>query len=234
MNMEFFSDAHKARLKETGHVRLDPLVLNPWDKAAFAKVLVGIAEQLGTPHGRRDGALIDTLRPVSSMDARPRSLSAVYGYETQPWHIDRAHWPTPARYLVLGCIAATSASAATELLDWKSLSWDPDVQAAAHVEPFRIRNGRHSFYATMLNRELPLLRHDPGCMEPLSEAGLSLQARIDGRSLAPSARIRWVTGMIVIVDNWRLLHRRMDARADRTRALLRITVLASRCFQTPP
>lgn len=226
MKIGYFGSAENAQLREVGHVRLRANSREgTCNRSDLVRLMVQVAEHLGTTCGGRKPAGIDTLRPVDSRHARMRSLSAMYGCGTQPWHMDTAHWATPARYLVLGCVAATPASAATDLLDWKELVSDPNVRAAAHIEPFRIRNGRDSFYATMLNRERPFLRHDPGCMEALSDEGRSLQAIIE-RAVAPTSRIRWTPGMIVVFDNWHLLHRRTDAHADRSRELLRVTVLS--------
>lgn len=66
VNTEFFAEAQNAHLREAGHVRLYPnLHDGASGKSELAQMLVGIAQQLGTPYRVRDRALIQGPRSSS-------------------------------------------------------------------------------------------------------------------------------------------------------------------------
>jgi hypothetical protein len=185
--------------------------------------LIIIAQEFGEIRVRRRHA-VEILRPKSRANAARNSLSAKYGKGLQPWHIDMANHIVPARYIVLACAMPGEIAATTELLDWKSMGFVKRYGRATTRESFIVRSGRNSFYATLLSRTRPFLRHDPGCMYPITPAAAALQNHLCSAEHAPSAEINWDQGMLAVVDNWALLHRRQDARKSIGRTLYRVCV----------
>lgn len=192
--------------------------------ASFATLVLSIAEAVGKPMPTRGRALVDILRPTPPENAHPRSLSVRYGTGVQPWHIDTAHRPIPARYLVFGCKDSGEIGTRTMLTDWGSVFNDRDVLVAARTEPFLIRGGRGCFYSTIQHHDRLFTRFDPGCMEPCRPAGRELQSEIETAQPKNAIAIDWRPGLIVIIDNWRMAHRRLDATNSPSRELLRVSV----------
>lgn len=194
------------------------------DAESFKRDLLALAATLGTATRTRRRSVIDELMPVSQREARPRSISRTTGTGAQPWHMDMAHRPVPARYLVLGMLECSSGTAATELLDAGLLLPD-ELYEAASTEPFLVRTGAKSFYATIKGKGQPFLRLDPGCMEGATERARRLMARLGELCVPPTYVHRWTPGSVLVLDNWKVFHRRADARNDPTRALFRISIL---------
>lgn len=187
--------------------------------------VVGLAQQLGSPRAsRRGGCLVDHLRPISANDANPKSLSASHGKGAFPWHTDGAHWSVPPRYLVLACAQASPNVASTGIWDGRqSIALN---SAKARLANFKVSNGAQSFYATPASPLQSYYRFDLGCMSPLDSSALRLLEEVEDEGDAiVSAKISWERGLIVIIDNWRCLHRRVNAEQDITRHLLRATVM---------
>ena len=187
-------------------------------------LVAGIARQLGSPRAsRKGGDLVDHLRPIGANAAKPRSLSALYGTGSFPWHTDGAHWPVPPRYLVLACAQASANTAATIIWDARqSLALNSE---AARQANFRVCNGAHSFYATTTSPLQSYYRFDPGCMSPLDSTAQRLLEEVEDEGTSVSDHVAWAPGIIAVIDNWRCLHRRANAEQDTARYLLRTTVM---------
>ena len=130
--------------------------------------LLGIARTIGTPTSTRGRNLVDVLRPVGHGDARPRSLSALFGQHAQPWHVDLSHRAVPARYILLMCQSSGDAGATTDLINIDHFL-PRHCLADAFSEPFLVRSGKSSFYATLLTKNRSYLRFDPGCMQGVTD-----------------------------------------------------------------
>ncbi len=194
------------------------------DAEGFKRDLLTLAATLGTATRTRGRTVVDELVPVSEGKAQPRSLSRATGTGAQPWHMDMAHRPVPARYLALGMLECSSGTAATELLDADLLLPD-ELNEAASTEPFLVRTGAKSFYATIKGKGQPFFRLDPGCMEGATERARRLMTLLADLCVPPTYVHRWTPGSILVLDNWKVFHRRADARDDPTRSLFRVTIL---------
>lgn len=182
-----------------------------------------IALSLGQPRAcRTGGQLIDYLVPKSKAIAHVHSLSAQYGFNEFPWHTDGAHWSVPPRYLLMACLEADRNSAHT----FVSQGQDFGLQSsAARVGLFHIKNGAHSFYATARDMHNRFYRYDPGCMKPLTEEAITVAEEVAHAAAGSQQRISWDPGKILLIDNWRCLHRRGAAAESVTRKLLRINIM---------
>jgi hypothetical protein len=182
------------------------------------------ARFLGNPVvSRVGGPLVDCLVPVAQDKARPRSLSAQFGLGRQPWHMDLAHRIIPPRFVILGCAEPGANDVSTEMLDSSELRLSAGDRLVARTEPFLVRAGRTSFYSTLLDVNRAFFRYDPGCMDPCTKAGRRILWEIDRQSA--DGLIVWRHGLITVIDNWRMLHRRGDANLAAGRKLLRISIM---------
>ncbi|MGO8756096.1 MAG: hypothetical protein ACLQHK_12795 [Gallionellaceae bacterium] len=110
-------DDIKASVKENGWaaLRLPEKVF-----CSLENDLLSVAKSFGTPISTRGRTLVDRLRPAPSSIAHAKSLSAVHGTGTQPWHMDMAHRTVPARFIILACDKTGVVAAATEITEWNN------------------------------------------------------------------------------------------------------------------
>jgi hypothetical protein len=117
---------------------------------------------------------VEEILPQDSNVAYAGSLSQKFGLAPLPLHTDTAHWPVPCRYLVMACAEPGTEPTPTILLDSSAVSLNEREAAICRSEVFFIRNGRHSFYGSILALNRPFIRFDRGCMEPLSTNGAEI------------------------------------------------------------
>jgi hypothetical protein len=95
----------------------------------------------------------------------------------------------------------------------------------AFSEPFLVRSGKSSFYATLLTKNRSYLRFDPGCMQGVTDKATLLMRKLLHESPPPCYSHNWEIGDLLVIDNWKMLHRRADARLSPDRTLLRVSVM---------
>ncbi|GGB55527.1 hypothetical protein GCM10011502_30460 [Oceanisphaera marina] len=133
----------------------------------FLDALLEYANGLGSPvKARKSQDIIQKLVPISSCKAHPRSLSSKYATGAFPLHVDTAHWATPCRYLVFGCMDEGESVRPTILLDFNSLQLTKEESDYLYNSPFVIKNGRNSFYGNILSKERKFMRYDSGNSSP--------------------------------------------------------------------
>ena len=77
-----------------------------------------LATRLGSSVSvRRNGPITDQLMPTPSDQAAPRSLSAIYGLGTFPFHTDAAHHRVPPRYVLMRLADGATSTTPTQLVD---------------------------------------------------------------------------------------------------------------------
>ncbi|MGO4100257.1 hypothetical protein [Pseudomonas sp. TAF7] len=185
---------------------------------------LNIAYSLGQPRAtRRRGPLIDHLVPTNRHVANPRSLSTRYGLSQFPWHTDGAHWSTPPRYLIMGCLEADQHTAKTLICEGRYFSSLNSSVARSSV--FRVTNGGNSFYVTARDTSDRYYRYDPGCMTPMNVGAREIMRAIDHEEPEGEQTIEWCAGTFLLLDNWRFLHRRAATIESAERKLLRVTVM---------
>ena len=192
------------------------------------KHLLEIASNLGKPiRHRNSNELIQKLTPISTCQAHSNSLSALYSLGSFPIHVDTAHWPTPCRYVILGCSNEGRGSRRTTLLDFSSISISKYEKEFLLNTPFKIINGRNSFYSSILSDQRNFIRFDRGCMKPITDKdNEAFEILSESRWQSKIIEIEWQAGNILILDNWRVLHGRGCAfKNDFDRCLHRILVV---------
>ena len=185
-----------------------------------------LATRLGTSVPvRRGGPTTDRLMPTPPDEAAPRSLSAIYGLGTFPFHTDAAHHRVPPRYLLMRLADGAASTTPTLLVDADPRSFRLPHSKTLTRKTWLVRGGLgRTFYAPILDPSRRFLRFDPGCMSP--PAGTFLKGQeILTRRLALSRQeleIEWATDTTLVADNWRVLHSRPSIPAgDTSRVLLR-------------
>jgi hypothetical protein len=197
------------------------------DEIDLAKIVLAVATRLGIPMKTRRGCVTDKLSPVEADEAIPSSLSSKYGLQAFPFHVDGAHWPVPPKYVVLGCLDPGENDTRTLLVDRTRIKMSSEVLRLARRAVFWVRNGRKSFYATVLETSRDFIRFDPGCMEPQNDEARRVMELLSFNSLhGLSEGISWKRGKILVFNNWRVLHARDGAnQIDKQRILIRTVTL---------
>jgi alpha-ketoglutarate-dependent taurine dioxygenase len=179
-------------------------------------VLDNVSPESLTPQlGRRVGG-VETLTPRDRDVAAPWSLSGAYGTGAFPWHTDGAVSTNPPRWILLFG-TRVSGRTCTELLDPP-----PGLQLKLRRTVLRVvdRRGlvRH-LPASMPAEDGVRLRWDPRICTPLTG---TLLEEVDRH--APSVEVPWRVGRLLVVDNFRLLHRRPTVSGIAERILERTYV----------
>ena len=199
------------------------------DPSAIVRQMDLIGDHIGTRVAGRAGSLDEVIQPRAIADAHPRSLSARYGLDALPFHIELSHRAKPCRYILLGCIDPGFPAAATMLLDWRNFKFSQQELDLLEAAPVLVRAGRRSFYSTILASGGAFLRYDPGCIEALDARGQNALSLVEDR-IAHSASVaevhHWRPGDILIIDNWRVLHGRSSSDQGSGRRLARILINA--------
>jgi alpha-ketoglutarate-dependent taurine dioxygenase len=195
-------------------------------KEDHERKLLDMAQAFGEPVASRpSGPRVDRLAPVTANHSHPRSLSRVFGMGVFPLHTDTAHWPIPARFVLLACVSPGRAGRKTLLLSISDLSLEPEEHRLLLSGVFLVRNGKNSFYASVLSVDRPFIRLDPGCMSPATSEGSRAWEMISRKTqhARPTAVI-WQPGDVLVIDNWRTLHGREAANGDEDRLIIRVMV----------
>jgi L-asparagine oxygenase len=167
------------------------------------------------------------IRPQLAAEAKENTLSSRYGTGSFPFHTDVAHWPRPARFLLLYCRNPGSGARPTHLQDSKSWMWDKDTEQAATTEVWKVGLARPylSTMATVSPKGLKI-RFDDACMTPMTIGAKALHERIASSIKSTNIiDIYWSSQKLLIIDNHRMIHARGKPTApDPDRVLSRILV----------
>lgn len=154
------------------------------------------------------------LEPKASATGGKWSHSDHYGFGYFPWHTDGAVAVLPPRWMLLEC-ELVEGSSRTELLD-------PSAELVRRLRKcaMRVRNrtGRVRYVAPVSPTAdgKHRLRWDPRVCE-INDAAL----RVLIEDEPPTGICEWVEGRVLLVDNWRLLHRRPAVDPSAQRRLIR-------------
>lgn len=186
-----------------------------------------LALQLGDPMAGREGGPIETLAPLPIENANINSLSMQHGLGAFPLHIDGAHLPQPPRFILLACARPGLSPIPTVLARFRDLRLHHAERHQCESAAVLIRNGRQSFYSTILDRSRPFIRFDQGCIKPMCLDGKQALKAIALRAAetGPTA-FDWQAGDILVIDNWRVLHGRgmPPSIASPDRCILRMSI----------
>jgi hypothetical protein len=201
----------RAELAEQGWaaLRYDPLM-----------DLLALANPLGRAvPSKRGGLLIDRLTPKAAETAHSRSLSGRYGLGEFPFHTDQAKEYVPPRYIVLRLAAGSTSSTPTLLKDTYRFNLADTDWLSLHRDVAIVDGGRGRFLSPIINDSLVgghlVVRYDADCMNPahprFSRAWGIMNAAITESSMI---EIQWEPGLVLFLDNWRMLHARAKSASS--------------------
>lgn len=216
--MDYSYDGLHAAIRDHGYVSL-----NARPSISVSQAMQELALYMGgavvAGRGRR---VLETLKTLRADEAPLNSLSRFSGAGAQPWHIDGSHLPIPPRYLILGCHSINGGGAPpAQLLRVKDAGFP---LLASRRENFTVKNGRSSFYSTIASTDRAWIRFDPACMTAHTEHGRTILEALESPQVQPCLTLEWTAGVILVVDNWTVLHRRGNASGIGHRTLLRISL----------
>lgn len=157
---------------------------------------------------------IQELRPRAKSDAPPNTYSGNFGTGEFPMHTDLAHWAVPPHYLALRCIKG-APEVATSVFDGSVMINDIGETSLRRtlVQPRRpLRNGKPLLRLLDYFNEYGAgaLRWDSVFLRPATvdsrKTHLLVAAYI--ASVVAKEIVLLATGDTLIVDNWRMMHRR--------------------------
>lgn len=187
----------------------------------------GILSELGPSISTGpNSAKYTDLVPYETFAAPPGSMSSKIGTNEQPPHTDRAHIPTPPRFVVLRCIEPGEGSCPTNLWAVDEAKLSSDRPAVLTSLQWVFCDGRNAaFYAPILEWTQGHLRirFDPCCMQPASFCSDTVtHAEQTIKQYTQRAIIHWQAGALLVIDNWRCLHARaIGAERAKSRRLRR-------------
>ena len=174
---------------------------------------------LGTPLTLPSFSTVQELRPHEASNAAPNTYSGNFGIGEFPMHTDLAHWAIPPRYLVLRCIRGAS-EVATGVIDGNLLieKFGSTLLRRTLVQPRRpLGNGKQllRLMNCFENCDAPFLRWDSIYLRPAtaeSETAFTLISKHIA-SMARDDVVLLAPGDTLVVDNWRMVHRRSPVPA---------------------
>jgi len=172
--------------------------------------LLIVASDLGTPIDTGKG-FVPYIVPKSKKRARSGTFGSVYGTAGYPPHTDTAHWPTPAKYIVLS--AQGDIRRPTTLLKIRSFFDSANAKIKEHIDKAIWYTGNQSsrFYCTTtfkVDGEIGW-RFDPMCMKPANEsARIILPLILEQLEHSELYNHPWSKRSALVIDNWRMLHGR--------------------------
>lgn len=167
----------------------------------------------------------ECLKPTTGSEARPSTLSKTFGLSAFPPHVDGSHLTIPYRFIILACENPGLSHSPTCIFDLRDIH-EHRVKDRLYTSLYFFRNGRNSFYSSIIMRDRPFIRFDRGCMQPVDRDSVET-TRLFEATIAASkiTTINWQSRTILIIDNWRMLHARGgDQPACPTRRLIRINM----------
>lgn len=197
------------------------------DISNLSEELLRVGKLLGEPSVQRKSVgVVQELIPTTPNRGFQSSLTAKYSTGSFPLHVDTAHWLTPCRYLILGCLDEGDSGRDTVIVDFRNIKLTDKERSILLQTPFKITNGRNSFYGTILSKDRDFIRYDPGCMTQTVKVEIDIERIFSyERTAEIQSKVRWKTGKIVVIDNWRMLHGRCEKKTEGTeRTLYRVVV----------
>ena len=174
---------------------------------------------------RKGDSPVAVLRPTTTENAHPQSLSARHGLNEQPLHTDGAHLQEPPDYVVLHSALPNG----TPTLLWSHVSRLTNAEHSWFVQPtslfggiFVVRTGASGFLAHSYDYRTGY-RYDPGCMTPADERAHEA-ARYFATLTSQAFPHEWTDPdqVLVIHNRWSLHARAAVGEGDTERELTRI------------
>ncbi len=163
---------------------------------------------------------VQELRPHAVSAAPPNTYSGNFGTGEFPMHTDLAHWAVPPRYLALRCIEG-AREVATGVVDGNVMIGDlgDTLLRRTLVQPRRpLRNGKQLLRLLdhLDGYDATVLRWDSIFLRPATEGSEKAYSQVSKYidSMVVKDAVLLHRGDTLIVDNWRMIHRRSPVPAS--------------------
>lgn len=171
-------------------------------------------EAVGTRAGEGP---VSVLRPRDQAEARAETMSAVYGLDAQPLHVDGSHMIRPPEVIIL----VSEEPNGTPTRIWKPEPQGLDWDAARHGV-FTVGAGKSAFLAPAL--EPDGWRYDPVIMKPADERARQVADHLNSEPNLKATEVPWdEENSVLVVANRLVMHGRAAvSESDRGRKLVRM------------
>ena len=212
------SDRYKDELKRKGVVEID---CGPFTD----ETLLAISSEFGRVVPGARGETVQSL-PARDVGSGPiGSFSYTVGYGAFPWHTDTAYWETPARYLLLASDKESACATLYQDLNVIRQSIpDYDYLMSRAVYLLDVKGKKRYLSPVFEDGEKRGVRLDFHIYQTANKEALLLNEMIEKELKNNYHRFEWTGFNAVILDNWRMIHAREDARDDKKRFLKRIYI----------
>ena len=190
--------------------------------------VMSLAKDLGeVTMDKRSPDLYRRISPQNQDVTKINTLSSRYGMGEFPFHTDVAHWKKPASYVLLYCEDVGAGHRPTQLIDTQAWSISTSLRHSLTCELWK-----SGYISPMLctvgsdvNGDLSI-RYDLGCMRPTGTKSHKLKKQLGELVLSSQKMtINWTCGLLVLIDNTRILHARGQACVpDTDRVIIRVLV----------
>lgn len=193
----------------------------------YDESLILLSGVLGNILPDDNGNKIQYLRPKERGLGIKDSLSYKYGLDEFPYHTDTAFWDNPAKLILM--TSKQPSSCQTLLIDIQELlnSLPERELSYFHNSVYTLKTPNQIKFVSVLQRkgEDFIFRYDPNIMVPYNSNAKKAEEIISSfiREVKP-VQIEWTGENVLLLNNWRLLHKRSECKNEPQRVLKRIYI----------
>jgi alpha-ketoglutarate-dependent taurine dioxygenase len=189
--------------------------------------LISLAGKLGEIQPDDNGIIVQYLRPRFRGEGVEGSFSFNLGLNEFPFHTDTAFWEHPARFLLMASQKASSCG--TIVIDtsgWIDSLTEAEINTLLN-SVFSLRTIHGIKFVSILCRigKNFLFRYDPNIMEPFNASAKSAVKMIRNFIInTKQIEVEWTGNNVLVLDNWRLMHKRSECKHELNRVLKRVYI----------
>lgn len=178
-----------------------------------------LAKSFGKIRRHANGQEIKALTVSGKLEAKPNTLSSLYGKGAFPLHTDTAFCPIPAKYVLLRAVSGDLSRPTTFTSFDELLGGMPESLILGAI--WTCTYGQSSFYTQIRFKAGNSYgqRLDLDCMHPSNKSAVEIH-RLITSCRTPPMEIRWRPNMVAVIPNWTYLHGRGYSKAQNIDRLL--------------
>lgn len=189
--------------------------------------LLSLAKGFGRILPDDNGNFIQYLKPKAEGQGLRGSFSYNLGFNEFPYHTDTAFWERPAQLILMS--SEKSSCCHTILIDTKPLlkTLTTNEKSTFFNAVFTLKTNQGIKFVSVLDDKdgKYQFRYDPNIMMPFNSSAKKISGVmtefING---AKPIEIKWTGNNVLILDNWRFLHKRSECKTELNRLLKRIYI----------
>lgn len=191
------------------------------------EMLTFLANELGYIIADDNGSKIQYLQPKLTGQGIKDSFSFKYGLDEFPYHTDTAFWAKPAKLILMTTELPSSCN--TILIDIKGLlnSLTESELIVFQNSVFTLKTPSQIKFVSVIQREKEefIFRYDPNIMTPFNSNAKKCDEIIKQYiEEAKAIQVQWTGKNILVLNNWRMVHKRSECKNEPKRILKRIYI----------